>query len=75
MPVKEDLAAIMSLKEAVACLVEEPGHAGMRKFVVSLDEPTAAIDELLDLRLAYPRRPLGSRGIARHQRCSRRFRV
>src|SRR5271157_3878962 len=48
---KEDLAAIESLEEPVACLGEKPCHTGMRKVFVSLDEPAAAVDELLDLPL------------------------
>jgi len=50
-PMKEDLAAIVRLEEPVACLGEKPCHTGMRKVFVSLDEPTAAVDELLDLPL------------------------
>ena len=50
-PMKEDLAAIERLEKPVAFLGEKPGHPGMRQVFVSLDEPAAAVDELLDLRL------------------------
>src|SRR5208283_2539556 len=50
-PMKEDLAAIVRLEEPVACLGEKPCHTGMRRVFVSLDEPAAAVDELLDLPL------------------------
>ena len=48
---KEDLAAIERFEEAIAFLGEEPGHTGVGKIFVTLDEPAAAVDALLDLRL------------------------
>jgi len=50
-PMKEDLATIERLEESVACLGEKPCHTSVRKVCVSLDEPTAAVDVLLDLPL------------------------
>ena len=48
---KKSLAAVERLEEPVACLGEKSCHTGVRRVFVSLDEPAAAVDVLLDLPL------------------------
>ena len=51
--VEKNLTAIARFEKAVACLGEQPNHAGASRVFVGLDEPTATVDGVLDLLLHF----------------------